>query len=143
MPPRITLQTGLDARDSTMWKDTVSTVTERQPPFTVRLVGPELVDERTVCLRVVGRTMRELRDALHTALETATFVPDESLVPRVPVLPLAGTWTGFNRMQLHELSTTVRNEIGPTIEFTATTLYVFEESTDEDLPFLEFPLGHR
>ena len=59
------------------------------------------------------------------------------------MLPLAGTWTGFNRMQLHELSTTVRNEIGPTIEFTATTLYAFEESTDEDLPFLEFPLGHR
>ena len=54
VPARITLLTGLDARDVDMWDHVVRDIVQRHTPFTVRLVGPEVVQDRTVCLRVVG-----------------------------------------------------------------------------------------
>ena len=54
VPARITLLTGLDARDVDMWDHVVRDIVQRHTPFTVRLVGPEVVQDRTVCLRVAG-----------------------------------------------------------------------------------------
>ena len=46
----------------------------------------------------------------------------------------------MNRVELHDLATGVRNELDLPVEFRASAVYAFEETTDDDLPFLDFPL---
>jgi hypothetical protein len=55
-------------------------------------------------------------------------------------MPLAGTWTELNRVQLHDLATGVRDELRMPVEFRASALYAFDAAADDDLPFLDFPL---
>lgn len=140
VPVRITLVTGLDARDVDLWDGVVRGIVARHPPFTVRLVGPEVVQDRTVCLRVVGGATRAVQQELEGALGAANFTADDPRTAWGPVLPLAGTWTELNRVELHDLATGVRNELRPPIEFRASAVYAFEETADDDLPFLDFPL---
>jgi hypothetical protein len=44
-------------------------------------------------------------------------------------------------VELHVLPPGVRTALRTPIEFRATSLSAFEESADDDLPFLDFPLG--
>lgn len=141
VPPRVALVSGLDARDEAMWSPDVREITDRRSPFTVRLVGPELLADRTVCLRVVGRAARDLQARLRAALGDARSVGDDEREPILPMLPLAGTWTGLNRVQLHEVATAVRDELHPPLEFRATALYAFAEADGDGTPFQSFPFG--
>jgi hypothetical protein len=113
---------------------------QRHATFTVRLVGPEVVQDRTVCLRVAGGGARALQQELQAALGAGHFTPDDPRTAVGPMLPLAGTWTEMNRVELHDLATGVRNELDLPVEFRASAVYAFEETTDDDLPFLDFPL---
>ncbi len=140
VPVRITLLTGLDARDVDMWDGVVRAIVARHAPFTVRLVGPEVVQDRTVCLRVAGGRTRALQQELQTALGDGQFTSDDPRTEWGPVLPLAGTWTELNRVELHDLATGVRNELRLPVEFRVSSVYAFEETSDDDLPFLDFPL---
>jgi hypothetical protein len=140
VPVRITLLTGLDARDADIWGPVVREIVHARTPFTVRLVGPEVVQDRTVCLRVVGSGTRALQQDLQHALGAATFTADDPRTAWGPVLPLAGTWTEMNRVELHDLATGVRNELDLPVEFRASAVYAFEEAAEDDLPFLDFPL---
>ena len=140
IPVRITLLAGLDARDARVWSE-VHTIARRHPPFSVRLIGPEVIQDRTVCLRVLGDGARSLQRDLLAAFGDDSIIPDDPRHVSGPTLPLAGTWTEMNRVELHELATGVRNELPMPLEFRASTIYAFEDSADEDLPYREFPLG--
>jgi hypothetical protein len=140
VPVRITLLTGLDARDADMWDGVVRAIVRRHARFTVRLVGPEVVHDRTVCLRVAGSRTRALQQDLQEALGAGNFTTDDPRTAWEPVLPLAGTWTELNRVELHDLATGVRNELQLPVEFRVSAVYAFEELGDDDLPFLDFPL---
>ena len=140
VPVRITLLTGLDERDVQVWGHVVRGVLGSFRPFTVRLVGPEVVRERTVCLRATGDTTRRLQQRLQAALGPEGFTVDDPRTAWGPVLPLAGTWTELNRVELHDLATGVRDELRMPVEFRASAVYAFDETADDDLPFLDFPL---
>ena len=55
---------------------------------------------------------------------------------------LAGTFTGLNRSQLHELVNVVTDRVAFPIDFRAAALYTVAEASDaDDLPIDAFPLG--
>jgi hypothetical protein len=141
IPVRITLQTGLAARDDERWGGPVRDVTRRRDPFTVRLVGPEVVADRTLHLRAVGPAVRSLQLELYRALARSDVALDDPRTELGPVLPLAGTWTDMNRVELHELATGVRNAVRTPLEVRATSLYALAVSAHDDRPVLVFPLG--
>jgi hypothetical protein len=140
VPVRITLLTGLDTRDVEVWSE-VHAIARRHPPFTVRLVGPEVIQDRTVCLRVLGDGIRSLQRDLLAVFGEGSFIADDPRNAWGPILPLAGTWTEMNRVELHNVATGVRNELSIPVDFRATVMYAFEESVEDDLPFRDFPLG--
>ena len=134
VPPRLTLRNGLSMQDETAWRPVIEGVTGHWRPFTVRLRPPEVVDDRLVCMEPVGDTVSDLQHALGAALSAAGFVPRTGDVS-APVVPLAGTFTGLTRTQLHDLANTVRDRVSFPMDFRATTLYaVAEAAVDDDLP---------
>jgi hypothetical protein len=140
IPVRINLVNGIDATDVTVW-DAVRAVTRRHDPFTVRLVGPQVMHERTVCLTVLGEGIRALQRDLHAAVGPGEFPDDDPRSTWDPVLPIAGTWTEMNRVELHDVATGVRNALSLPVSFRASVLYAFEDTIDNELPYRDFPLG--
>jgi len=67
VPVRVTLQTGIDPRGGD-WRDLVADGVTRHATYTVRLRGPDVIQDRTVLLRVVDQATVLLRDDLHRAL---------------------------------------------------------------------------
>jgi hypothetical protein len=139
VPTQLTLATGLDSRLADDWRAVVGTVAARHAPFTVRLRGPEIVADRTVVLRAVDQTTVILRDDLNRALRAGGFAFEVDTSGDV-LLPIAGTWTDLNRVQVHELAASLRDVLADPIEFPANAMYVFEETADDDLPRGEFVL---
>jgi 2'-5' RNA ligase superfamily len=140
VPVRITLLTGLDERDVHVWGKVVHGIVGRFQPFTVRLVGPEVVRDRTVYLRATGAATQRLQHQLQAALGPEGYAVDDPRNVSGPVLPLAGTWTELNRAELHDLATGMRDELRTPVEFRASSVYAFDAAADDDLPFLDFPL---
>jgi hypothetical protein len=141
VPPRLTLRNGLSTQDEAVWREAVRGVTERWRPFTVRLLPPDVVDDRMVCLETVGDAVSDLQHALGSSLAAAGFLPMAGDVSE-PVLLLAATFTGLTRSQLHELAGAVRDRVSFPMDFRARTLYaVAEAAGDDDLPVDAFPLA--
>jgi hypothetical protein len=141
VPPRLTLRNGLSMQDETAWRPAIQGVTNRWRPFTVRLRPPEVVDNRLVSLEPVGDAVSDLQHALGTALSSAGFVARTGDVS-APVVPLAGTFTGLTRAQLHDLANAVRDQVTFPMDFRATTLYAMAEAAvDDDIPVDAFAFG--
>ncbi|MFI5045484.1 MAG: hypothetical protein ACHQIG_00355 [Acidimicrobiia bacterium] len=139
VPIQITLATGLDSRLEDDWRGVVDSVLRHHAPFTVRMRGPEIIQDRTVCLRVVDQTTMLLRDSLNRSLRASGYLPDIQLTDDV-LLALAGTWTDLNKVQVHELAAALRDALPNPVEFPAIAVYAFEESADDDLPRGEYLL---
>jgi len=135
---RVTLQTGIDPRGGD-WRDLVADVVARHSPYTVRLRGPDVIQDRTVLLRVVDQPTVLLRDDLHRALRASGYVPIDDPAEDL-TLALAGTWTDLSRNQIHELAGNLRDLLPDPVEFRADVVYGFDEAADDDLPRGEFPL---
>lgn len=141
VPPRLTLRNGLSMQDETAWRPAIEAVTGRWRPFTVRLRPPEIVDNRLVSLEPVGDAVSDLQHAIGASLSKAGFVARTGDVS-APVVPLAGTFTGLNRVQLHDLANAVRDRVTFPMDFRATTLYaVAEAAVEDDLPIDAFPFS--
>jgi hypothetical protein len=141
VPPRLTLRNGLSIQDETAWRPAVHEVTSHWRPFTVRLRPPEVVDDRLVSIAPVGDAVSDLQHAIGAALSKAGFVARTGDVS-APVVPLAGTFTGLNRVQLHDLANAVRDGLAFPMDFRATTLYaVAEAAVEDDLPVDAFPFA--
>jgi len=139
VPPRLTLRNGLSMQDEAAWRPAIDEVTTRWRPFTVRLRPPEVVDDRLVSLEPVGDAVSDLQHAIGSALATAGFIARTGDVS-APVVPLAGTFTGLSRVQLHDLANAVRDHVSFPMDFRATTLYaVAEAAAENDLPVDAFP----
>jgi hypothetical protein len=140
VPPRLVLRNGLSLQDQVAWRDAVQTVTSTWRPFTVRLRPPQVIDERMVCLEPVGDAVSDLQRAVVNALALAGFLPRTGDVSE-PVLLLAGTFTGFSRVELHELANSVCDQVRFPMDFRASTVYaVAEAAADDDMPVDAFPL---
>src|SRR5215470_5578160 len=139
VPVRVTLQTGIDPRDGD-WRDLVADVVARHAAYAVRLRGPDVIQDRTVLLRVVDQPTVLLRDDLHRALRAGGFVAVDDPVEDL-TLALAGTWTDLSRNQVHELAGNLRDALGEPVEFRAEVVYGFDEAADDDLPRAEFKLA--
>lgn len=139
VPTQVTLATGLDSRLDDEWRGVVRTVAARHAPYTVRMRGPEIVADRTVVLRVVDQGTMLLRDDLNRALRAQGFQYDVDTGDEI-LLPIAGTWTDLNRVEVHRLAGALREVLENPIEFPAHAVYAFEESADDDLPRGEFAL---
>ena len=139
--PRIVLRAELTLADNELWEPVVVEVARRSKPFVVRLVKPEIVNDRLLGLVVGGTTVVELQAHLDDAL-TAVGFPDRSGVSFLPMVVVASTFDGLSVHQLHAVAAAIRDQFELPIEFPAHSVLCFSESADEyDLPLAAFPFG--
>lgn len=141
VPIRLTLRNGLSMQDEAGWRPAIESVTQTRRPFTVRLGPPELRGNRLVCLMPVGDAVSDLQHALNLSLGAAGYLPHAGDVAQ-PLVLLAGTFTGLNLSQLHELVNVVTDRVTFPMDFRATALYTVAEASDaDDLPMDAFPFA--
>jgi len=139
--PRVVLRAELALADTEIWEPAVVDVTSHTKPFTVRLVKPEIVNDRMLGLVIGGRAVLELQSALETALASVGF-PDRSGVSFLPMVVVASTFDGLTVHQMHAVAAAIRDEFEFPIEFPASSVLCYSESADEyDLPLGASPLG--
>jgi hypothetical protein len=138
--PRIVLRAELALADTDIWEPAIAEVISHTKPFTVRLVKPEIVNDRMLGLVVGGRAVVDLQMALETALAGVGF-PDRSGIPFLPMVIVATTFDGLTVHQLHAVAAAIRDQFEFPIDFPATSVLCYSESADEyDLPLGSYVL---
>jgi hypothetical protein len=139
--PRIVLRAELALADTDIWEPVIADVTSHWKPFVVRLVKPEIVNDRMLGLVVAGSAVVDLQAALEEGL-TAVGFPDRSDVRFLPMVIVGSTFDGLTVHEMHGVAAAIRDQFEFPIEFPAHSVLCYSESADEyDLPLAAFPLG--
>lgn len=140
--PRIVLRAELTLADSDIWEPAVVDVVSQHKPLVVRLVKPEIVQDRMLGLVVAGSEVVDLQRSLEEALSAVGF-PDQTGVPFRPMVFVGSTFDGLSVHNLHAIAAAIRDKFKFPIEFNAPSVLCYSESADEyDLPLAAFPLGN-